>query len=255
MTTAEDYTPPEAAVAAAQRHGVALGPDAPLFEIMRTMRAMRRLRPDPVPRELLEKLVEAATWAPSGSNSQTYAFVVVTDRAQIARLAPIWRAIAEWYAATQEPAEHMSADYFARLADAVREQAEHFEEIPALIVAGYDFSVARRNARKNAAKILAETRKLGARRAAALVRNGNRAMLLGEASSVYPGVQNLLLAARAYGLAATLTTWHLLLEGEFKDVLGIPSHVHTFAIVPVGWPRGHFGPVSRRPATIHWDRW
>jgi len=78
-----------------------------------------------------------------------------------------------------------------------------------------------------------------------------------EAASVYPGVQNLLLAARALGLAATLTTWHLALEPEFKAVLGIPRSVKTFAIVPVGWPRGNFGPVARRSAAevIHRDRW
>jgi len=251
----EDYTPPEAATSAVERHGVALGPDAPLFDIMSTMRAMRRLRPDPVPRELLERLVEAATWAPSGSNSQTYAYVIVTDRAQIARLAPIWRTIAEWYGATQKPADHMAADYAERMVAAVREQAERFEEIPALIVAGYDLSAARRNVVENAPAILAATRKLGPRRALEFTRNTKKTMLLGEASSVYPGVQNLLLAARAHGLAATMTTWHTFLEGEFKAVLGIPGHVHTFAIVPVGWPRGHFGPVSRRPAEIHWDRW
>jgi nitroreductase len=249
------YTPPDIAVEATRRHSVALGPDAPLTEIMRTMRAMRRLRPDPVPRELLEKLVEAATWAPSGGNSQTYAYVIVTDRAQLARLAPIWRAIVQWYAATQQPPDTFAPGQYERLAGAVTEQAQRFEEIPALIVAGYDLSAARSNAARNLKGILAETRKLGRARGLALTRQANKAMVLGEASSVYPGVQNLLLMARAHGLAATITTWHLLLESEFKDVLGIPKHVHTHAIVPVGWPKGHFGPVTRRPAQIHWDRW
>jgi len=249
------YTPPEAAVEASRRHGVALGPDAPLFEIMRTMRSMRRLRPDPVPRELLSKLVEAATWAPTGGNSQTYAYVIVTDRGQIARLAPIWRAIVQWYAATQQPADTMSPEQYERLSGAVQEQAVRFEEIPALIVAGYDLSAARSNAARNMKTMLAETRKLGRARGLRLMRHSNKAMVLAEASSVYPGVQNLLLAARAYGLAANITTWHLLLESEFKEVLGIPRHVHTHAIVPLGWPRGHFGPVTRRPAQIHWDRW
>jgi nitroreductase len=78
-----------------------------------------------------------------------------------------------------------------------------------------------------------------------------------EAASVYPGVQNLLLAARAHGLGATLTTWHLALEPEFKSVLGIPRGVKTFALVPLGWPRGNLGPVKRKPAAdvIHRDRW
>lgn len=72
---------------------VPVGEDAPLFEVMRTMRAMRRLKPDPVPGEL----VEAATCAPSGSNAQAYAFVVVTDRAQMARLAELWRRCVDLY--------------------------------------------------------------------------------------------------------------------------------------------------------------
>jgi nitroreductase len=249
------YTPPEAAVEATRRHGVALGPDAPLMEIMRTMRAMRRLLPDPVPRELLEKLVEAATWAPSGSNSQTYAYVIVTDRGQIGRLAPIWRAVVEWYGATQEGADTMDTAQYARLIDAVRQQAEGFERIPALIVAGYDMSATVKATRRNLPKVLRETRKLGRARALALLRHSSRAIAMAEASSVYPGVQNILLAARAHGLAANITTWHLLLESEFKQVLGIPRHVHTHAIIPVGWPKGHFGPVTRRPPPIHWDRW
>jgi nitroreductase len=163
--------------------------------------------------------------------------------------------IVEWYAATQAPPDTLSPEQYERLSGAVREQAERFEEIPALIVAGYDLSAARSNAARNIKTVLAETRKLGRARALTLTRNANKAMVLGEASSVYPGVQNMLLAARAYGLAANITTWHLLLESEFKDVLGIPKHVHTHAIVPVGWPKGHFGPVTRRPAQIHWDRW
>jgi nitroreductase len=78
-----------------------------------------------------------------------------------------------------------------------------------------------------------------------------------EAASIYPAVQNLLLAARAMGLAANLTSWHLFLEAEFKATLGIPRDVHTFALIPVGWPMGHFGPTKRRPAAelIHRDRW
>lgn len=78
-----------------------------------------------------------------------------------------------------------------------------------------------------------------------------------EAASVYPGVENLLLTARALGLGATLTTWHLTIEADFKKVLGIPRRVHTFALIPVGWPLGEFGPVRRRPlaVVVHHDRW
>ena len=79
---------------------VALGEDAPILEVMATMRAMRRLKPDPVPDELLEKLVEAATWAPSGSNLQAFEFVVVTDRAVMAELAELWTKSVELYLKT-----------------------------------------------------------------------------------------------------------------------------------------------------------
>jgi nitroreductase len=100
-------------------------------------------------------------------------------------------------------------------------------------------------------------RRLGPRRAAEFMAGATAFGGRSEAASVYPGVQNLLLAARAHGLGATLTTWHLALEAEFKAVLGIPRNVHTFALVPVGWPRGNLGPVKRRPAAevIHRDRW
>src|SRR3982751_3410359 len=76
---------------------VPLGEGAPILEVMATMRAMRRLKPDPVPDELLEKLVEAATWAPSGSNSQGYEYVVVSDRALMRRLAELWNRSVEAY--------------------------------------------------------------------------------------------------------------------------------------------------------------
>jgi nitroreductase len=97
----------------------------------------------------------------------------------------------------------------------------------------------------------------GPRRAATLLTGFKAFGDRSEAASVYPGVQNLLLAARAHGLGATLTTWHLALEPEFKAVLGIPHGVKTFALIPVGWPRGNLGPVKRRPASeaIHRDRW
>ena len=82
-------------------------------------------------------------------------------------------------------------------------------------------------------------------------------MALGGASSAYPGVQNLLIAARAHGLAANISTWHLFAEREFKAVLAVPKRVTIYALVPVGWPAGRFGPVRRRPAAdvTHWDRW
>ncbi len=78
---------------------------------------------------------------------------------------------------------------------------------------------------------------------------------LGEASSIYPAVQNLLLAARAHGLAATMTIWHMFREKDFRRVLGLPKDMGLYALVPIGWPEGNFGPVRRRPVdeVLHWQ--
>lgn len=79
---------------------VPIGPDAPILGVMSTMRAVRRLKPDPIPAETLELLITAASWAPSSSNQQAFHYVVVTDRAQMARIAEIWQAAADFYFAT-----------------------------------------------------------------------------------------------------------------------------------------------------------
>jgi nitroreductase len=238
---------------------VPVGPDAPIMEVMATMRAMRRLKPDPVPDELLEQRVVAATWAPSGGNIQAYSFVVVTDRDQMARLAELWRVVCDFYLAsfaTVTPG-HMTQERYDRLKDALRFQSDHFHETPAVIVACYELSVWTSRLQRQWRQFVDSVRGLGARRAATFAAGVPAFSSRSEAASVYPGVQNLLLAARALGLAATLTTWHLALEPEFKAVLDIPRSVKTFAVIPVGWPRGNFGPVKRRPAgeVIHRDRW
>ena len=238
---------------------VPVGADAPIMEVMATMRAMRRLKPDPVPDELLDSLVEAATWAPSGGNLQAYSFVVVTDRAQMARLAELWKVVCDWYLATLATVapEHMSPERYERLKDALRFQAEHFHETPAAIVACYDIGRWTRALRSRWMDFVRGSRILGGRRSARLMTGMRDFGARSEAASVYPGVQNLLLAARAHGLGATLTTWHLALESEFKEVLGIPRRVRTFALIPIGWPLGNLGPVKRTPAAevIHRDRW
>src|ERR1700730_11246541 len=114
---------------------VPLGEDAPIFEVLSTMRAMRRLKPDPVPDELLEKLVQAASWGPSGSNLQGHEFVVVTDREGMGRLAKRWSRSVE-----------SSLDSVGRVTPAAQDeggrrallyQREHFHETPAVIVACY----------------------------------------------------------------------------------------------------------------------
>ena len=223
------------------------------MEVLRTMRAMRRLKPDPVPRDLLERLVEAATWAPSGGNMQLYSYVVVTERAQVARLGVLWRDVQSKYLALIErldPGAFADPDS-AAVYEVIRYQAEHFDQTPAVIAVCYSRPPVPRDPRLVADLI----RTLGP---SSLRRMASpRVAVLAGASSSYPGVQNLLLAARALGLAANISIWHFFAENEFKRVLGVPRQVTIYALIPVGWPAGRFGPVRRRPVAevVHWDRW
>src|SRR5262249_54222442 len=136
-------------------------------------------------------------------------------------------------------------------------QLEHFADTPALIVACYDFGSYPGQVRRRMLRSPGAFRKFGARRTLASMRNQFTFTNRSEAASIYPAVQNILLAARSLGLAANLTTWHLLAEGEVKRVLGIPRNIHTYGLIPIGWPLGNFGPVRRRDVNeaIHTDRW
>ncbi|MFI8092495.1 nitroreductase family protein [Streptomyces sp. NPDC086080] len=226
-----------------------------LFSTMSTMRAMRRLRPDPVPDELLDRLIQAAVWGPSGGNMQRYEYVVVTDPAVMAELAPLWKRCVDAYLATTgkyAPAGMDEAAY-ARMVAAIEYQRDHFAQTPALIIPCYQFPEPR--IEEEGLQRYAEA--LGPDATARMGRIQERFAALAEGSCVYPGVQNLLLAARGLGLAANITLWHVFLEEEWKAVLGIPEEMNTFAAIPVGWPRGRFGPVSRRPVAevVHRNRW
>ena len=248
-----------ASVDPAPRHPVPVGADAPILEVMASMRAMRRLLPDPVPEELLEQLIEAASWGPNANHLQRFSFVVVTDRAQIERLAAIWQAVVHFYQETflRVDRTDVEPEAYGRTLEAIAYQAEHFAETPALIVACYDYGSYPSQVRARMLRAPGAFRRFGARRTMALFRNTPMAAGRTEAASIYPAIQNLLLAARSLGLAANISTWHLMAEGEVKRVLGIPRGVHTFALIPVGWPIGTFGPVRRHSVgpMIHRDRW
>lgn len=203
-----------------------------LFEVMYTCRAMRRIKPDPVPEELLVKLVDAANHGPSGSNRQAARWIVVRDPEQRARLAELNRKAVLAYVGpgSQRPDSlpHQPADRRARMVRAVLWQAEHMHEIPALIIACMEF-------------------------------DGpvTPAQSAGGGGSIWPGIQNLLLAARALGLGAAPTTLGLMDRAAVVEVLGIPDNVAPYCLIPVGYPLGKFGPVTRLPVeqTLHWDRW
>jgi nitroreductase len=237
---------------------IPLGVDAPLLDVMATMRAMRRLKPDPVPTEVLTEIVRAATWAPSGSDAQHYAFVVINDPDVIARMAPLWRDMVDTYRTlmgTVVPG--VEDDRHQRMADALEAQAADFASTPALIAACYQRSGPSLSSLADLRAASGLVRRLGATRLRRLAAGARASTNLAEASSIYPAVQNLLLAARAHGLGATLTIWHLFREADVRRILGVPSEYGIYALIPLGYPRGRFGPVRRRPVedVIHWNRW
>ena len=198
-----------------------------LFDAMRTTRAMRRLKTDPVPDELIREIIEAGTWAPSGGDSQHWRFIVVKDpqiKKQLQlRYQRAFEDLKQRFHAAPPPPGKTEAQKQRMLA-ARDHLTEHFHEAPVLIVC-------------------------------CLV--GDSGSGVGAGASIYPAVQNMLLAARALGLGATLTTRHLLYEKEVDEILGLPREAHTFAIIPIGYPLGRFGPVSRAPVeqVTFLDRW
>jgi nitroreductase len=226
---------------------------------MATMRAMRRLRPEPVPEALIDELIQAAMWAPTGSYQQGEVFVVVTDRARIARMAELWRdavGMYEGWLAKADP-RYGSDPGWMRTWDAIHYQRDHFAETPVVIVACYDQRAYVNRAKARRRDIAAMVRRAGLRRGTRLLRNLSSADIRAEAGSIYPAIQNLLLTARARGLAANMTTWHFFVEADVKAALGIPKDVRTYAVIPIGWPMGSFGPVSRRPISevVRRDHW
>ncbi len=191
-----------------------------LFEAIRTMRAMRRLKPDPVPDELIRKVIEAGLCAPSGGDMQHWRFIVVKDpeikrQIQIRYKRALDQVMPRFHAASIPGKTDAQK---ARRLRAVEYLTDHFHEAPVMIVACLVGDMAK---------------------SAGLEKMSG--------ASIYPAVQNMLLAARSLGLGATLTTRHLLYEKEIDQILRIPPNAETFAIIPIGYPMGRFGPLSRLP--------
>ncbi|MGQ4809452.1 5,6-dimethylbenzimidazole synthase [Candidatus Entotheonellaceae bacterium PAL068K] len=200
-----------------------------VFDIMHTTRAMRRLKPDPVPDELIRKILEAGVCAANGGNNQTWRFLIVKDWTVKERVQQFYKrafdeVIGPRYASSAPP-PGMTAEKYSRQHAAVEYLTDHFHEAPVWIVACID--------------------------------HGTTPPSRSAGASIYPAVQNMLLAARALGLGATLTSRHLLYEEEVEAALGLPPGVHSYAILPIGYPMGRFGPVGRGPLKdiVYEDRW
>jgi len=199
-----------------------------LYEAMSTLRAVRRLRPDAILDDVLRRVLEAATWAPTGGNVQPFRILVVRDRDKMRRLGALyaarWRTYIEERRAAMGGLSEDAARKVEKMFDAGTYLAEHFHETPALLVFCFD----PRNMAITDALL-------------------DRISVVGG-GSVYPAVQNALLACRAEGLGCVLTTLLCLDEEEIKALLEIPAPWGTAAAVPIGYPvRGGHGPISRRP--------
>lgn len=191
-----------------------------LEEAMRTQRAIRRIKSDPVDDSLVLHLLELAMKAPTGSNAQNWEFIVVKDRKVVARLGQLnRRAIKFGGALYKRTLVRREDDQMVRIEKAVQWQADHFDEIPVVIVACL----------KGVIPVwppIATTSAYG---------------------SIYPAVQNLLLAARAAGLGAALITVPLWSRFLARRALGLPWNITPCAVIPLGWPKGKYGPTTRRP--------
>jgi nitroreductase len=212
--------------------------DVTLFEAMRTTRTVRRLRPDPIPDDVLRRVLEAATHAPSGGNRQPWRFVVVRDAETKRRLAdlyrPLWQTFSQAYVAQlgSLPAEKRRSH--DRMLSSANHLADNFHDAPVILVVCVHMPE------------LAIT-DLGL----------DRPPIVGGAS-IYPAVQNLILACRAVGLGAALTTLLCREEPAVRQLLGIPDGWATAAHLALGFPsgKGH-GPVRRKPVerVTFLDRW
>ncbi len=218
-----------------------------LFEAMYSARAMRKLKPDPVPEEVLAKILDAAIRAPSAGNAQNWAFIVVRDPEQRRRLGAIYRKAADIvgaiYAARGRP-PHMNEDEYHRFMSSGSYLWDHLAEAPVLLVA----CLKRETLPPADALPLAVQPRFEDEREYVMRRAG---------ASIYPAVQNIILACRALGLGTLITTNHMLYEDEVKALLELPDDVQTYALMPIGYPQGRFGPVKRRPLSevVHLDRW
>ncbi|MFN2377007.1 MAG: nitroreductase family protein [Candidatus Binatia bacterium] len=200
-----------------------IGEEVPLLEGIRTTRAIRRLRPDPVPRELIRKVCEAGTFAPSGGNRQPWIFIAVTEPERRAWIAERYRRAFEAYIGPAVEASR-AAGYSAakrRNMESAVWLAEHFHEVPVhLVVAGWK-------------------------------RRGEP-----QHQALFPAVQNILLACRAVGLGACLTMMQVAFHREFDEWLGLSPSQPSCALIPIGWPLQPYKRPVRRSVDecLFWEK-
>jgi nitroreductase len=197
-------------------------PEAKFFEVARSQRGIRRYAPDPVSEEAVRQIIEAATWAPSGSNRQPWHFIVIRDTETKRRLGALYRAAMAAAGGAKAPQPVVIEPGIPPIF------SDDLSSVPVVIMACLERWEMR-----------------------------GRANLLG--SHMFPAVQNLMLAAAALGLGTRLTTIWQHKDAEVLELLGIPDSVETMAMIPLGYPGGgeHLGGGGRKPVddVMHFDRW
>jgi nitroreductase len=224
-----------------------LMPDIELFEAIHTARSLRRLKADPVPEALITQVLDAAIRAPSAGNAQNWAFVVVRDLQRRRALGEIYRKaskIAEaMYAARGKPL-HLTERQYERMMTTGAYLWDHMGDAPVILIPCLHRPVV-----PPAESLPPDFRAHYGDELAYVQRI--------RGASIYPAVQNIILACRALGLGTTITTNHIRCEDEVRALLSLPDGVDTFAMMPIGWPVDRFGPLSRRSLSevVHVDGW
>lgn len=199
-----------------------------LTEAMETQRAIRRLKPDPVDDQVLLRCLRLAAKAPTGGNSQGFEFILVRNPGVKAELGRQYRQSWAVYGGLGKLLYGRDRKT-RKIIDAVQWQVDHWVDLPVLVVPclrGISWPVPG----------ILRTSRYG---------------------SIYPSIQNFLLACRAEGLGAALTTLPVWNRFAARRILGLPWNVEPVAVIPVGWPRGRYGPTTRKPVerSVHVDRY
>ncbi len=195
-----------------------------VFEAMSTCRAIRYLKPEAIPDELITKVVTAATWAPSPGNSQGRDFVIVTDKKKIQDIAnSIEGSMSDRVASMERPDRAHKL-----MLDGTEYLLKTLKDCPVLIFVCGKPIYPHESPRESFVW-----------------------------SSIYPAAQNLIVAARAVGLGTVFTTFQGVAEPTIREILDIPDDVLIGCMIPMGWPDRKFGPLNREPYenVAHHNSW
>ena len=206
-------------------------PTDDIWEVLYTQRAIRYWQDKKVPRELLERVIEAGSKAPSGSNMQPWVFVVVDDDEKRAAISSALRETFENSPARQlvEAGENSDDKTQRLMLKGARSFFSKLEKAPALIIPCL-YQLA--SPTPDPASLLA-------------------------GSSIYTAVQNIMLSARALGLGTVMTTAQGMIEPTLRQVLNLPEDAHPVAFIPIGYPDANFGPTKRKALDeiLRWNAW